>query len=262
MTRRTQKLRGIRPFSRQVATAIRVQLLKAGKEPLPLLQTGGGEVTIDGYRYDYRDTNGGYTVFGGRSKGKRPCFILLVDGETANLQSIETGKDCSKEWGCNLTPVDAGGASVQHTVRAAIAVAQQRGVKQLFLTDNATKHIGPGVSFPLSNMTFVTTGRTWYESFLPVRPVDAGTAVNQWREIVATLTWGSVWICLKKAIPELTVDIGDDVTDDTPACDVFRQLKGQKSTFFADTKHWLPPCCGIGSLYGLDWVMDLPIAKR
>ena len=252
MTRRTQKLRDIRPFSRQVATAIRVQLLKAGKEPTPLLQTGGGEVTVDGYRYDYRDTNGGYTVFGGRSKGKRPCFILLVDGETANLQSVETGKDCSKEWG----------ASVQHTVRAAIAVAQLRGAKQMFLTDNATKHNGPGVSFPLSNMTFVTTGRTWYESFLPVRPVDAGTAVNQWREIVTTLTWGPVWICLKKVIPELSVDVGDDVTDNTPARAVFQLLKEQKSTFFADTKHWLPTCCGIGSLYGLDWVMDLPVAKR
>lgn len=229
-------------FTQSVRRAIQS---KTGQAVFPI-QVGGGIVAINGFRYNYRDIEGGMTIFGGRHGSKRPCFIIFLENDTAILQNIESGSDCSLDKD----------ATTKHTVLAAAKLAKERGAKTLTFTDNSTKHIADGLYFRLSNMYFLTTGKTWYESILPCRLVSPQNARKYeiWKHRAATNTWADIYNCLKKEFPTLDLEI--DI-DDISAMRVLQRLKEEKSDFFATYEAELLMCSGVGSLHDLEWICDL-----
>ena len=183
---------------------------------------------------------GEMTIFGGNSK--RPCFILTMDKEDAILQSIESGRDCSLDEG----------ATSKHTVLAAAKLAKERGATRILFTDNSTKHLPTGY-FRLSNMYFLTTGKTWYESILPCQLVSLQdqSKYRVWKTRAETNMWADVYACLQKVCPGIDIDIGE--TEGQAAMHVLHRLKDSKTDFFAKYEAELLMCSSIGSLHGLDW---------
>ncbi len=237
-------------------------LLRNGAESEDQKQTGGGKrlkcpvqegiIIVDGYRYRYTcwvDEN--TFVFNGGS-GK-PCFVLhtfpnSTDGILADF--IRNGK-------CSIDP----GATTKHAGAAALALAKQLGVKQLRLTDNSSKYISASSSFIVSDMEFLSMGKTWYETFLPIQPAPSDRAFIEAARIrVHQNTWDDVFTCLKMKHPDISipVDIEDiDTTASGSAMIVFQRIKEAKTTFFVDYKRDLPICSGFDSLRGTDWIAYL-----
>lgn len=206
--------------------------------------SSSGTIVVRGKRFRYWDQPDG-TVLGG-NKHTNPCFMLMYSrGEESVLHSVAEGADCSMDYG----------ATSRDLVRAAVALAIHRGSKVLRLTDNSTKYLGKAdvrLSFRLSDMNFLATGKTWYESVLPgLQPVKRA-AVEKYRQKVTTNTWETVSTCLEAE--GVDIDVGDFAG---PAMMVFKSFKDSKTDFFARYGDAALQCSGILSLYGSEWSLDL-----
>lgn len=225
------------------------------------LQRGGavrckqktGTVTVDGVRYTYfcyvDDEN---TLLFNGGPQQRPCFALTIQPaeRTAVLVTLNNRPGCSLDIG----------ATAKTAGKAAFALAAERGVRQITLTDNAVKHLEPGdKGFVVSDMEFLTTGRTWYESFLPVQPtrnIDAD------RMRIQANTWDKVFRCLHKRHPDVVVpvDISDIATNRKgSARAVFQRIKEAHTDFFVRYRQELPLCSGIPTLFGTTWTADIGV---
>jgi hypothetical protein len=218
-------------------------------------KTTRGVVIQDGFRYKYKCDRFDETslrIRGGESNA--PCFVLTLnpDHKTGHLQEIVRRNDCS------LDP----GATMKAAGKAAFQVARDYGIRQIQLTDNSSKYLPSGKSFRLSVMKFLTTGQTWYESFLPVRPLSekAAERFEQLRNIVRTNTWAEVYDCLLTNVPgiQIPVDISDiDSTLPGSAMTVFQRAKEANTDFFADYGDILCTCSKIETTYGTEWIADV-----
>ena len=124
------------------------------------------------------------TIFinAGRGKGQKPCFNLAMKDGVATLQSLDKATDCFDDDFDNS----------RELVIAAFSLAKSKGCTAFQLTDNSTKTCN-SYKFTLSDMYFVTTGRTWYESILPVNSTKYNEAdMTSFRERVRSSTWTDV----------------------------------------------------------------------
>ena len=220
---------------------------------LRLNQTGGGQISVDGFRFPYIEYDEGthIAIRGRLTKTSRPCFVLFIEKDnTASLENVDRYK-------CSLDD----DAETKHAALAAFAIAKERGVSRIYLTDKSSKQISPDTKFYLSDMYFLTSAQTWYESFLPIHiDKSEGIPIEKWREIVRTNTWTSVFANLKRKHPDITipVDISDiDITAAGSAMKVLTRVKEAKTDFFVRYKVDLPGASDIATLRGTLWVADL-----
>jgi hypothetical protein len=184
---------------------------------------------------------------------KRPCFgvFILSNSGEAELHDFVRSDTCSLDTG----------ATTQTAGKAAFKVSKDYGVKHILLTDNSNRLLPSGKKFNLSLMYFLTSGRTWYESFLPIYPDPSfATSFNQWRNTVATNTWDQVQTCLRKYYTEVIIPVSiDNIDTSAPgsAMEVFRRIKDARTDFFADYGTNLANCSGIGDPQGKVWHADL-----
>lgn len=208
-----------------------------------------GSISVAGHTYRYRCEEDGDTTLIYSGGNARPCFILHIypGTHTALLADFVSVRNCSVTTDA---PAQAAG-------QAAFALAKERGVTYITLTDNSSKSSPSGQKFSVAETSFLTTGKTWYESFLPIRPVPAlASALEHWRYAVTTNRWDDVFACLKQDRPDIQipVDISDiDVTAAGSAQQVLRRIKAARTDFFAEYRYELPKCSGVGSLHGSDW---------
>lgn len=207
-----------------------------------------GVIAGNGFRYQYRCMEEGTTyVFNGG--GKRPCFVLRIDPieKSAILLDLVRVDPCSMN----------SGATMKAAAKAAFALAQEVGVQRITLTDNSTKRLDNERRFSLADMYFLSSGKTWYESFLPIRPVASQEAeIDRRREKIRTNTWDAIISCLREVHPDATipVDISDiDTSASGSAMAVFSRIKSARTDFFAKYRIELPSCSGISSLFETDW---------
>ena len=238
-------------------------------------KTTHGVILQDGFRYRYKCEKIGKTTLRIDGGSTAPCFVLMLhpDHKTGHLQDI------AKRKGCSLDP----SATMKAAGKAAFQVARDYGIRQIQLTDNSTKYLPSGKSFRLSVMKFLTTGQTWYESFLPVRPLSekAAERFEQLRNIVRTNTWAEVYDCLLTNVPgiQIHVDISDiDSTLPGSAMTVLQRIsllqnnnlqqlanpcgkpqgaKEANTDFFADYGDILCTCSKIETTYGTEWIADV-----
>jgi hypothetical protein len=208
-----------------------------------------GVISVAGHTYRYRCEEEGDTTLIYSGGNARPCFILHIypDTHTALLADFVNVRNCSVNTDA---PAQAAGL-------AAFALARERGVSHITLVDNSSKQSPSGKKFSVAETSFLTTGKTWYESFLPLRPVPAlAAALERWRQSVTTNTWSDVFTCLSLDRPDIQipVDISDiDVSAAGSAQLVLRRIKSARTDFFADYRYELPKCSGVGSLHGSEW---------
>jgi hypothetical protein len=211
-----------------------------------------GIIEADGFRYRYYcyEDDENTLIFNGGSG--RPCFVLSIEPakKTALLIPLERNPSCSMDTG----------ATTKTAGKAAFALAAERGVRTITLTDNATRPVGDK-KFVVSDMEFLSEGKSWYETFLPVKPSGAdANDIEVSRITVQTNTWTTVYACLRQRHPDIVIPVslaGIEPTKPGSAMEVFRRIKQAKGDFFAEYRITLPICSGIPSLFGTTWVAQL-----
>lgn len=140
-----------------------------------------GVIDIGGYIYKYkyavdeREDPPTTLVFSGGDHC-RPCFVL-------KLHSPAFGEQKQALWGTlmEITYVPRCNAKMDIATKvaalAAFAYANERGVTRIDFTDYTVGYFPVSSDFPqsdkrlsISEVSFLTTGTTWYESFLPIKP--------------------------------------------------------------------------------------------
>lgn len=230
---------------------------RLGMDLTKLPQYGGmkhGIVSANGFNYNYSEDYdaGAYTIYAGRPRRKIECFLLFVTKDkVAELHSMRQSKDCALQ----------DNATSHNLLHAALTLAKEKGATRIELTDVANKRLPYDRSFRLSNMYFLTTGRTWYETHGGFQPVLADKKyVSRWRQYALHNRWNTVYACLLERIPDITVpvDISDiDGSTEGSAMEVFRRIKDGRTSFFADYQRELMECSKIGALETITWYADL-----
>ena len=277
--RKTRRMKKLPKLDLEIRKLIYSHKIRHGVE---INQSGGarcrvrqGTIIQDGFRYKYtcREEDESTLVIQGGSS-RRPCFGVFInpDHKTAELHDLVRTSDCS------LDP----GFTMKAAALAAFQIAREYGIHQIQLTDNSTKTLPSKKKFKISLMKFLTTGQTWYESFLPVRPHPAYVErIERWRNTVHTNTWADVYSCLRTIKPDTVIpaDISDiDSTLPGSAMVVFQRIsllqnnnlqqlanpcgspqgaKEANTDFFADYDGYLCTCSKIETTYGTEWIADV-----
>ncbi len=213
-------------------------------------QVGGGTITQNGFRYNYREfpKENVIEIYGGGKGGRKQCFFMMINPDkTAVLQGLKAGSECSLD----------GGATTKNMLKAAFQLAKEKGATMIELDDNAKKYIDGHRYFYLSDMYFLTTGKTWYESAdVGIHPAPEQTVlVEKWRGYARTNTWAFVASRLDLSLP---IDISDiDVNAPGSAMVVFNRMKEAGTDFFVMYNGELLPASNIGALGQIRWVADL-----
>jgi hypothetical protein len=210
-------------------------------------------MVYDGHPIQIRESVDGSTLLiqGGRDIATndfaRPCFIVEIEDTHATLLSVEKDTACfTDNWNDSRA-----------LVRVAIKLARARGATSFRLTDRSTIRCPDRIS--LSDLSFLTTGKTWYESILPgLEPADPNkrSQLVAWRHAVTTKTWGE----LVAGFQQLGVPlVMKGVDPNTRAMDVLSNIKrsGRHCSFFATMMERLITVFGVGSLYEWDWQISL-----
>lgn len=141
----------------------------------------GHKIYYTSYQNEFDDDN---TIFinGGRDSGRRLCFILSIKDKIVTLQSLERGPDCFVDRHDNSGDL----------VSVAFQIAKEKGCTEFELTDNSIRSCPPN-RFHLADVYFLTTGKTWYESILPIKIKSWDKAkLDRYRQIVSKTKWAII----------------------------------------------------------------------
>jgi hypothetical protein len=205
---------------------------------------GDGVLNIDGHDIQYREHMDGKTlVINGGSTS--PCFVLMLDiaAKEAVLQTLYKYENC----------FDDGYQDGRALVKAAYQLAKKYGIERLTLTDYS--YIECPQKIFLADLSFLTTGQTWYESILPGLVCKNCIALEEYRNKVRSNTWRTVGARIKG----LQVN-GVDIDAPGSAMAVLNLMKksGNYCKFFSEYMPLIREWSGIQSLHGTDWYCDIP----
>jgi hypothetical protein len=206
---------------------------------LEWVQRGGSIRYVGNHPIHIREVKDGKHIFihGGPSK---PCFCLelLLKERHAILQGVRRRPDCF---------VDKHSDS-RNIVRAAVAFAKERGMITIELTDNSTIRCPERIS--LSDLSFLTTGKTWYESILPNLIITDTPNLELWRSRVLSNTWRKVGAGLP-----MFDTTGIDIDEPGSAMAVLARAKNSRTKCAAISANMdqLISQSGILSLDGRHW---------
>lgn len=222
-------------------------------KPLRWRQQGGGTELrtyySNGHPIELRITHEGTTIYisGGE---KAPCFELNLNipMRTAVLETVRRRPACF-----------ADNAESRELVRTAYALAQEYSMRRMEFRDLSFIYCPQEVE--LANLSFLTTGQTWYESILPVK-CQSCEFLEEYRERARTNTWRTVGANL------IDIDTGNEVDIDASgsAMRILSAMKEDKQFcwFFAKYMGKLLVNSGIESFQGKYWSIDItsPIQRR
>jgi hypothetical protein len=145
----------------------------------------------------------------------------------------------------------------------AYEIAKQKGAKTFEFTDNSTRVVQDR-KIILSDLSFLTTGKTWYERILPsIHPLNERdkTDIEKARIIVKKNKWIDVYNNLLK-IYNIDVNFdttGIDIHNEGSAMKVLdRAKKSKKYAFFFDSEMYsLLASSFVISLHGKHWIMNI-----
>jgi hypothetical protein len=213
-----------------------------------ILQKGGAKkytTTIDGHPIQIIESINRYSgndiVFRG-GKEAYPCFILSINKyKEATLTGLTKDKLCFID----------GYENSRDLVRIAASLAKERGAKSLTLTD--ISYIKCPEKVYLSDLSMITTGKTWYESILPFNPMNP-EFVEPFRKKIVEASWISI-------MPESAGfnTEGINITSPGSAILVLDRAKKDKRfcKFFSDNMHILLERFGVKSFKNQDWTYTI-----
>lgn len=213
-------------------------------------QRGGGHsvMSIDGHDIHYRDHIDGniIVVHGGDDYNYSPCFVLNIDPKTngAVLQTLYKRDNC----------FDDGHQNSRAVLKAVYRLAQEYGTKYMEFRDVSVKYCDKR-EIRLSDLSFLTTGKTWYESVLPELQCTDCEDLEEWRKQAHAATWRTVGADL------VDIDIpGVDFDASGSSMIVLNAMKkdGRFCSFFVKYMERLLYRSGFLSLYGHTWYCPIP----
>ena len=219
--------------------------------PYKFPQKGGGRhlLYIEGHPIEFMTEASGNTmlILAGNNPSTSPCFALelYMDQKTATLQTLERRPACFID----------GHPDSRNLVRAAYIIAQKRGIRSMTFTDYS--HINCPAKVQLANLSFLTTGSTWYESILPITcssPICNN--LDRYRTLAHTNSWRQVGHGLAD------IDItGIDIDAPGSAMAVMAAMKEAKEYcwFYHKYMGTLLMRSGIESLHGTEWTCQIPL---
>jgi hypothetical protein len=222
--------------------------------PLPIWkQKGGGNITVKYKGHPItvlEDTECRFImIYGGQKRGGRPCFILEIDPITkhSTMIDLEAGR-----WGD--TCFTDGYKNSAALVKVAVWAAKRHGAVQLELTDNSTILCPDMIEkIHLSELSFITTGYTWYERQMPgLRLRSFAERLAVWRENVKSRRWAEV--------APYVMEVEDQGLAAEKAADVLARMKetGTWCSFFANNMDNLRRAFGIERrIHGSHWYLSL-----
>jgi len=215
------------------------------------------EIIYKGHKIYYnnsRNVNGDINtlfIFGGRDAGRRPCFEMSIKDKVASLISIERGVDCFVDRHNNTRDV----------VELAFQIATERGCTAFNLTDNSYIRCPP-YRFNLSDVYFLTTGQTWYESILPIKIKSwSEHELEEYRQTVKKTKWTTIskYLSGKGVDLEFITNLTDgvDVNKTGSALAILSRIKHMKNViscrFFSQNIDKILVASRVPSLYGKLW---------
>lgn len=235
----------------------RLWYLIRGLTPPIWKQAGAGYIAYKGHPFQIREDICGsnYLIYGGRDvfeqpSKKPPCFILEIhpDSKIAVLQSVSRGEDCFMDG----TDDSAG------LVHIAVWQARKHGMAAMEFTDNSVIYCPERTV--LSDLSFITTGSTWYERLLPGLQAAEPEKVAQLRyakQSIRGFLWRDVWHWIPPKYDALISTVGEPTE---LARVVLERLKksGKYCQFFSDCASSLSRAFGLSSsLFGWSWFVVL-----
>jgi hypothetical protein len=227
-------------------------LIKHGGRRIRWKQHGGGRVEVDGHPINYRESVDGSSIIitAGDQHKYSQCFALSIypDTKIAVLQTVSRRNDCFVD----------GHNNSRDLVRAAYMIAKERGMRAFEFTD-LSYIVCPG-TVNLSDLSFLTTGQTWYESILPgltcIDQLHNKTCylLDEYRQRVRTNTWRQVGHSL------IDLDMhGVDIDAPGSAMLVLAALKREKQFcwFFDQNMDQLILNSGYVSMHGRQWMCKI-----
>lgn len=179
-----------------------------------------------------------------------PCFRLSItpgDNSVACLLSLD------KE--CFLDNYD----NSRDLVKAAYIIAKNKGAKTLKITDNSTIYCPDKVY--LSNLSFLTTGKTWYESILDVYPAeDENNELATMRKRAFENKWIDVANNLLRKDIVLPFSVkGIDINEQGSAMKVLAKAKNSKKfcNLFGKYMSEILLSSNIINFKGKEWLLDI-----
>lgn len=216
--------------------------------PIPQ-QIGGGTVLFKGHPIMIQeDITGTFIIIRG---GRRTCFIVEIDAATGDsvLLDLEAGR-----WGDTCFTDNYKDSTA--LVKVAVWIAKKRGARKIELTDNSTVICKPsGEKIDLAELSFITTGKTWYERLIPKltpRNEAFSTRLDTWRHSVDTKKWSDI----VHLLPKLE-SLGEP---NELAKNVLTRMKknGEWCEYFANNMDTLRRAFGIESrIKGTQWYAPL-----
>jgi hypothetical protein len=184
-----------------------------------------------------------------KANNKQPCFIMkITPGGPSSLTSISRGISCFLDKKDDSTGI----------VLAALEIAKLKGAKTFEFTDNSSKLVD-GRKIRLSELSFLTTGQTWYERILPsLRLVD--NSEREVLEIDRNRVKKNKWIDVyNNLLNDFNIDInfgksGIDITKEGSAMKI---LNRACTEFFDIEMVKLMRSSNLMLLHGTHWIMDI-----
>ena len=143
-------------------------------------------------------------------------------------------------------------------VLAAFTIAYRRGMRRIELTDKSYKECPDKI--PLSNLSFMTRGATWYETILPNLTCVNCHFLEDYRRLARQNTWRRASATISHpAIDELIRAHRIDVDAEGSAMAVLSAMKDSRQfcVFLATYLDTIMLNSGIPSLHGRHWVSEL-----
>ena len=144
---------------------------------------------------------------------------------------------------------------------AALEIARLKGAKTFEFTDYSTKTVS-GLKLRLADLSFLTTGKTWYERVLPIKPakqemiediesIRNAVKMNKWSDIRNDL--------LRKGVEENLNTEHIDIYAPGSAMKVLARAKKERKHTMFFNNHMLKIIIAsrIISLQGIHWIMDI-----
>ena len=199
-------------------------------------QRGGSVMYIDKHPIHVREVKDGKHVYihGGPA---RPCFSIELQKNHAILQDIARGTHCFTDG---------------HTELRAAAMIAKDHARTMELSDNSVIYCPERIA--LSDLSFITTGKTWYESVLPNMTATNFPFLEHWRNTVKTNTWRTVG----QDLPMFDTN-GIDIDAPGSAMVVLNRAKNNRSkcTLLSAYMDQIIQQSGILSMYGRHWICRL-----
>lgn len=238
--------------------------IKEIQENRNIIQSGGviEKIHIEKHNIEYNITSQGtkkdyylQAIATKKANDKQPCFMMhIVPGKGSELISVSRGRACFEDNHDNSADI----------VLAALEIAKLKGAKTFEFTDNSTKTV-EGQKIRLSDLSFLTTGKTWYERILPIRPstkVYSDDIENRRRPKVLTNTWASVYNNLINEGLNIDIDTTNiNINEPGSAMKVLliakKSKKYHKILFYEKNMFKLLDSSNIQSMHGIHWIMDI-----